>query len=269
MENRPHGAVSRYTYPTLLYIIRQVTRTIPKRHSSIGLALACLLLLLGLVFRPHVAWGLVLVGNQFFGGHLPYNLTVADGFYTAALALDSKVPDAWHQRARIAFLNGNFNVARERINTQLALHGDSLMASYYIRGLIEGYSRNFPAAEKDFIHFLTWDPHNWAARNDLAWAYFSEGKFQDAAQITFDSLAENPGNPWILVSHAMTVYNLGYPKVAEGLLIQAQSAVEKLTEADWSHAYPGNNPNIAAQGLREFKQTIANNLALVHNGAEH
>lgn len=233
-------------------------------------SLACVLVLAALVylFRAHVAWGMVAAGNQFFGGAFAYNLTVADAFYQAAIALDADVPDAWHQRARIDFLHGNFSDALDKINTQIRLHGDSFMASYYIRGLIYGYVRNFPAAEEDFKRFLAWSPHNWAARNDLAWAYFSEGKFQEAADETFISLSANQSNPWILLNHAMAVYNLGYADVAEGELKKAQQIADTMTEAQWAVAYPGNNPAVAPQGLAEFKQTIADNLALVHKRAE-
>jgi tetratricopeptide (TPR) repeat protein len=246
-----------------------VTAHTPKKHVSLGLALVCLMLLLGLMFRPQAALGLVSAGNQFFGGHLPYNLVVADGLYVTALALDSNVPDAWHQRARIAFLHGDFDVALKRINTQIALHGDSFMASYYIRGLIYGYARNFPAAEEDFTHFLTWDRYNWAANNDLAWIYFKQGKYNEVVQrIHGLATTAKPPNPWLLTMDAMSLYNLGDTQTAHKELLEARAAAALLTQADWVHAYPGNDPGIAAAGLASFRSAIEENLVLVENNLE-
>jgi tetratricopeptide (TPR) repeat protein len=238
-----------------------------KKHHSVVLALVCLVLVLGLFFRSQIAWGLVLSGNEFFGGHLPYNLSVADGFYQAALVVDSQVNDAWHQRARIAFLRGDFGIALKRINTQIALHGDSFMASYYIRGLIYGYAHNYPAAEKDFSHFLTWSPHNWAANNDLAWIYFAQGKFKAAAIQSQVGLDVVPGNAWLLVTHGMALYNLGDTTGAQRDLEQAKRSASVLTDDSWTYAYPGNDPAIAIAGLAAFKKTIDKDLELVHNGA--
>lgn len=217
-----------------------------------------------LFFRSWVAWNLVSVGNEFFGGTATYNLRVADGFYTAALTLDPSVPDAWHQRARIDFLNGNFDGALEKINTQIALHGDSFMASYYIRGLIHGYRKEFGDAEKDFLHFLTWDPDNWAARNDLAWVYFAEGKFASSQEEATRGLLIAPTNPWLLMMRGMSRFNLGDSEGARSDLAAAKQEAGLLAERDWEKAYPGNNPSIAGAGLAALRKTIEDNLARVN-----
>ncbi|MBY0473377.1 tetratricopeptide repeat protein [Patescibacteria group bacterium] len=230
-------------------------------------AVVCIALVLILLFllRAPIALGTVRVGDQFFGGRLPYSLGIADIFYQTAISIDPNVPDAWHQRARISFLQGDFETALARINTQLELHGDSLMASYYIRGLIYGYDKKYLPAEKDFTHFLEWSPTNWAAANDLAWIYFAEGKFKEAADRTAKTLLTSPDNPWVLTSHAMSVYNLGDSKTALQDLLHAKEEVEKLTRAQWSRAYPGNDPAVASEGLAEFKKTIEKNIELVHS----
>ncbi len=207
---------------------------------------------------------LLKTGNSFFGGSMPYSLTMADYSYRTALLFDPKVEDAWHQRARIAFLKGNFDDALVKINKQIDLHGDSFMAAYYIRGLIYGYDKQYTNAEKDFLHFLTWDSNNWAANNDLAWIYFAQGKFDQALAQSAKGLAVNPGNAWLLTMHAMSLYNLGKSEKAYEELLEAKKSVEKLTEADWTHSYPGNDPAIAASGLAAFKATIEKNIELVH-----
>ncbi len=241
MEKYPKDALFR----NVLYIV-------------LGLALLFLL-------RAPIALGMVRVGDQFFGGKLPYSLGVADTFFQTAILINPKVPDAWHQRARISFLQGDFDTALMQINTQLDLHGDSFMPSYYIRGLIAGYDKKYLMAEKDFSRFLEWSPYNWAAANDLAWIYFAQGKFKEAADVTAKTLLTSPDNPWVLMSHAMSVYNLGDSKTALKELLHAKEEVEKLTHAQWSRAYPGNDPAIAPEGLAEFKETVEKNIELVHS----
>lgn len=216
-----------------------------------------------LLFNTAFAQGAVRLGNGFFGGDLPYSITLADLSYRAALALDPEVPDAWHQRARIAFLRGDFERAHEMINKQIALHGDSFMASYYIRGLINGFDKRYEEAEKDFSRFIAWDPHNWAANNDLAWIYFSQGKFSEAeAQATL-GLAANDGNPWLHMMRGMARFNMGERDEALADLLRAKEGAAGVAEDDWRRAYPGNDPRIASLGLAELHATIDNNIALI------
>ena len=242
------------------------------RHKLVVIlvgAYACILAITVVYEAPKISGGFVRTGNFFFGGgasHV-YNLSTANSFYEAALFLDPNISDAWHQRARIAFLKGYFKSAETMINTQIAIHGDSFMASYYIRGLIYGYEKKYNQAEKDFSKFLTWDPTNWAANNDLAWIYFAEGKYKESAAQAENGMKYNAGNPWLLTMHAMAIYNLGEGAQAEKELLEAKSKAATLTEAEWVHSYPGNDPKIASQGLASFRETIDKDLELVHSGA--
>lgn len=217
-----------------------------------------------LVFAPRqTAWGLVEVGNEFFGGDLPHSLFLADVSYRAALAIDASVPDAWHQRARIAFLRGDFEESKRMINTQIALHGDSFMAAYYIRGLVYGFNKEYGPAIEDFKHFLTWDPDNWAANNDLAWLYFSQGRFEETKTQASRGLEANPGNAWLFTMRGMARFNLGERKEALADLLEARVAAERLTEDAWRKAYPGNDPRAATLGLAELRATIEKNIELI------
>jgi tetratricopeptide (TPR) repeat protein len=193
-----------------------------------------------------------------------YDVSKAEYYFGKAVEIDPKTPDAWHQYARTAFLRGNYQTALERINMQFKERGDELMASYYIRGLIEGYSKDYSAAEKDFLKFIEWSPNNWAANNDLAWVYFAEGKFKEAKAQTEKGLLGNPNNAWLLVTHGMSAYNLGDKRQAIEDLLKARDAAKNLTEANWSRAYPGNDPQIAGEGLAAFKRAIENDLTLVY-----
>lgn len=203
-------------------------------------------------------------GNEYFGSGPTYDLRKAERLYERALKADPLVPDAWHQLARIEFLRGNFDTALRKINIQLEVHGDELMASYYIRGLIYGYKNDFANAEQDFKAFLEWDPENWAALNDLAWIYFSQGKFEDSLQAAERGLAVSPSSPWLLTMRGMSKFNLHNSQGALDDLMEAQRVAETLSDSDWVRAYPGNDPKIAQMGLASMRAVIANNIELVH-----
>jgi tetratricopeptide (TPR) repeat protein len=205
-------------------------------------------------------------GNHYFGvyGSSGYDVSKAEYYFGKAVEIDPNTPDAWHQYARTAFLRGDFQTALYRINKQFEERGDELMASYYIRGLIEGYAKDYAAAENDFLKFLMWSPYNWAANNDLAWIYFAQGKFKEAKEQTEKGLAASPDNVWLLVTHGMSSYNLGDKRQAVEDLLKARDFVKKLTEATWSRAYPGNDPRVAGEGLAAFRQAIEDDLTLVY-----
>ena len=204
-------------------------------------------------------------GDHYFNvdGKGEYNLEKAEKYYAKALELDPNVPDAWHQLARIDFLSGNFGEALAKINTQIDLHGESSLSSYYVRGLIEGFNKDYQAAETDFKFFLSWKPESWAAHNDLAWIYFEQGKFADAEKTALKGLSYDPDNAWLLLMHGTALMNLGRREEAMNELLKAKEEASKLTATDWGYANPGNDPRVAKQGLLSMRQAIEQNLVLV------
>lgn len=219
-----------------------------------------------LTFITHDAERAVKIGNYYFNvdGDGEYNLDEARKYFEKAIKFDPNVPDAWHQLARIDFLAGDFDGALQKINTQIELHGEDLMASYYIRGLIHGFREEYAQAEENFLKFLEWDTKNWAAHNDLAWVYFSSGQFQKAADIAEQGLAYNPGNPWLLTSYGVSLLNLGEREKASAALEHALQKAEVLAPATWDRAYPGNDPRIAEGALMKLREAIQSNIELVH-----
>ena len=87
----------------------------------------------------------------------------AEIFFQRAVQLDPHLPYVFHQLGRIAFLEGDFNLALSYINTQIDLEGSTTPNSYYMRGLIEGYMGDYTDAETDYVHYLKYDPIDWAA----------------------------------------------------------------------------------------------------------
>ncbi|MBI2639450.1 MAG: tetratricopeptide repeat protein [Candidatus Sungbacteria bacterium] len=206
------------------------------------------------------------LGNYYFNSYRDgvYDLERAEKYFERALAIDPNVENAWYQLARIDFLRGEFTSARGKINKQLELHGDSIMASYYARGLINGYSGHFKEAEKDFLKFLSWKKESWAAHNDLAWVYFSQGEYKKAEEVAREGLAFNGNNVWLLNSLGVSLLNLGKKAEAREIFLRAREAAALLTDVDWGRAYPGNDPRSAAPGLAGMKKAIDANLKLLN-----
>jgi tetratricopeptide (TPR) repeat protein len=205
-------------------------------------------------------------GEEHFDATNPsqYNINLANYFFWQARDLDPNLLYVDHEIARIYFLRGEYGAALVAINLQIENHGDSTPNSYYIRGLIEGYMGDYGDADIDYKHFIPFDPHDWAAKNDDAWVLLKANRYEDALQITDAGLADDPTNPWLLNSQATALYELGNYKQALSSATMALNAFSTLTDAQWSHAYPGNDPAIAPQGLATFKNAIVENIHTIN-----
>ncbi len=192
-----------------------------------------------------------------------YEISAAEYFFDRALTLDPSLLYVHHELARIYFLRGDFFDALMQINTQIAQHGDSTPNSYYMRGLIEGYVGDYEDSAKDYTYFLKFDPYDWAGMNDEAWVLLKAKHFQEAAELTAKGLKYFPQNPWLLNNNAIALYELGEIKEAEAPAEAAAVAAAKLTDADWLHAYPGNDPQVASEGVAQFKAAAAKNIHMI------
>ena len=201
-------------------------------------------------------------GEEHFDAAKPgaYNVDLAYYFFRQAESVDPTTPYLFHELARIDFLKGRFSQAFVEINLQISMHGDSEPHAYYVRGLIEGYMGEYDASANDYAHFLQFEPDNWAAKNDEAWVLLKAKRYNEALQVTASGLKEYPSNAWLLSSNATALYELGSYQQALAVEEKAETAVNYLTPAAWSVAYPGNDPAIAAQGLATFKQAVADNM---------
>ncbi len=195
-----------------------------------------------------------------------YNIDLASDYFYTAAALNPKLPYLWHELARISFIEGDFIKAMTQINIQIAQEGDNTPSSYYVRGLIEGFMGDYPAAEDDYAHFYQLVPINWAGANDYAWVLLKDGKPQMAAQVVESVLPYYPQNPWLLNSDAIALSEMGDATTARERLETASQSVADLTPLDWSIAYPGNDPNVASQGLAQFKQAVQDNIHTLDEG---
>ena len=199
-------------------------------------------------------------GEHYFAGDDTYDLERARSYYEEALKRDPELPAAWHQLARLDFLEGNFSEALAEINKQIELHGTTVAGSYYVRGLIHGYRKEFAAAEQNFLTYKELHPNSWGVYNDLAWIYFQQGKYERAAEVAKQGLALRPNNAWLLTSYGMALSNLGKKEEARPILEKALREAKKLSPEAWSRNNPGNDPRIAAEGLAQMTAIIEGNL---------
>lgn len=207
------------------------------------------------------------IGNYFFekGNYYfsvgAYNLNKAQKRYEWALKIYPQAQGPHYQLARIYFLKGDFGHALDEINIEIKNFPD-FKRSHYVRGLINGYAKNFPAAITDFEEFLEWDSKSWAAHNDLAWIYFQKGDYKKAEEVSRRGLGFSSDSPWLLNSLGTALLNLGKKQEAKTAFEAALNEAKKLTPSAWQKAYPGNNPAIAEGALKRMLENIEFNWEL-------
>jgi len=201
------------------------------------------------------------IGKYYFNGGA-YDLGKAEKAFKKAAQIDPEMLGPRFQLSRIEFIKGNFATALTLAEEELKIHPE-FDRVYYLRGLINGYAGNLPEAAADFQEFLKAHEKSWAANNDLAWIYFRQGEFEQAAEAAERGLKWNPGNTWLLATYGTALLNLGDKNKAKQALTQALAVAEKLTLEEWGKAYPGNNPEVYEVGLETMLTTIRANLELV------
>jgi len=219
-----------------------------------------------IVFALHPSASLAFqYGERHFNGQEPseYDLARAEYFFEQAAARNPNTPYLFHELARIAFLEGDLTRALVLINIQIALHGDSEPNSYYVRGLIEGYMSDYADSAVDYKYFLQFDPEDWAAMNDYAWVLLKANEAQQALSVTQHGVALFPKNPWLLNSYTIALYETGDLLGASKNAVLALAATREVTQAEWLHAYPGNDPQIAAEGVAALQKAAEDNMHMV------
>lgn len=224
--------------------------------------------------EPPETDNLFLLGQYYFnhGPHADgtYDIKLARHYYEQALA-DNPLGDnwAWYQLGRIDFLEGKFDAAIYKFNKQVEHFEDQQPSVYYMLGLTYGYRARREGKEDDwhraaeyFSHYLEHDENSPWARVDMAWIYFSQGRFEEMKPILEKGLSTHGDNPWLLNMYGLALLNTGHKEEARRNFTAALEEAEKLTPENWGLSYPGNDPSAWSDGLREFRTAIRVNLGL-------
>lgn len=189
-----------------------------------------------------------------------YDIEKAQRYFTEALKRDPAHPYANHQLARIAFLKGDFSNALTLINRQIELHEDSVIAAFYIRALIYGFMGEYGLAAKDYEHYRSFENFGWAASNDYAWVLLKADRPNAAVRVLAESLQYYPENAWLLNSYTIALYEAGHLEAARSEAQKAIRAARSVTYEAWHAAYPGNDPNVAFDGVIAIQEAARANM---------
>lgn len=222
-----------------------------------------LVALLAILLIPSFSLAL---GNIFFGDIKPlYNVRLAQLFYKhSAYPLFSKFPARYshYQLSRTYFIQGQYMAALDEAESELKIYPDDTR-TYYILGLTNGYMNRTYEAIDDFSHYIEANPGTWAGRNDKAWLQFRIGDI-DGALETIEPIVKNfKYTPWVQNTYCALLINKERYSEAQQACNAAKEIVDKMTEKDWGHAYPGNDPQIYATGLQAMKDSIEQNREII------
>jgi lipoprotein NlpI len=200
----------------------------------------------------------------------PYDIKKAQEYFRHAVEEDPEGNEqAWYQLGRTQFIEGDFVSALQSFDSQIHYFGTTVPNVYYMIGLTYGYQarqnaslEDWGRAENAFLQFIEFAPYAPWSRVDLAWIYFSQGKFEAMKAPLEEGLSYEPNNPWLLNMYGLMLLNTGDKELAFEAFIKAKDQAQKLSVEDWGRAYPGNSPQAWEQGLSEFRSIIEKNIIL-------
>jgi tetratricopeptide (TPR) repeat protein len=202
------------------------------------------------------------IGQRHFDARDPqqYDIERAAVYFYEAQRLDPSYPHINFQLARYHFVQANFEQALARINTEIRLSEKPSAAAYYVRALTLGFMGAYENAARNYEKFLAQDPYNWAGLNDYAWVLIRAGRSADALAATEKGLEKHPDNPWLLNSRATALFEMGQFEAALRSAEQARDVVGNVAVETWLAAYPGNDPNTAAEGIGALQSAVYTNV---------
>ena len=210
------------------------------------------------------------LGDEYFGGGRQYDLECAEtAYYKAIEIVEQGNIRTWHQLGRIDFLRGDYYEAIQKFNNQLKYHKEIMPNVHYMLGLTYGYKAkesryrgDWEKAEEHFLRYIELDLTSWAARVDLSWLYFAQGKYEEMKPHLEIALENYPQNPWVLNMYGLAILNTEDREEAHEYFLQALEASGKLSIEDWGEAYPGNDPASWSEGVQSMREYIQKNLEI-------
>ncbi len=216
-----------------------------------------------LVFNPSTDRMYAYAESHFSAEHSrTYDIDRAETLFKRVLAAQPDYPFVNHELARIAFLRGDFDFALALLERELRTNPNPSPSTYYVRGLVLGYSGRYDEAAESYALYLKSDPRNWAATTDYAWVLIKADRAEEARDTLASYLTDvwPEGNAWLWNAYAIALFETGEPKDAYVAIQKASSMIDAVTVRDWLVAYPGNDPRIADEGIETLKRSIAENM---------
>lgn len=208
----------------------------------------------------------ILLGDFFFGrSKYFYSLPMATFFYKQALFFDSKKgippPDLYYQLGRVAFIEGKLEKAVPLFDKELFFYPKHVK-SYYMKGLTLAYEGKYHAAIGSFEEYNEKQPVGWAGKNDEAWLLYTVGDLKKALTVIEKAYQDGYINPWVMNTYGVILLNLGKCDGAQTVLDTAYRNSLTMKEDSWGASYPGNDPRVYAEGLKQMRDSLKENLRL-------
>lgn len=219
--------------------------------------------------------GAFALGNYYFNQDSdpagPYDLEKAKKYYRQALREDpAGHAMAWYQLGRVYYIQGHLYSAIYNFEQQIKYFGDTVPNVHYMLGLSYSYralrtedEADWQQAEVGFLEFMKYAPTSPWPRVDLAWVYFSQGKYDEMVPILEVGLEHYPDQVWLLNTYGLALLNLGNREAAKAVFEKALTNYKTLTVEDWAAAYSGNDPQHWNRNFELFGETIKYNLSLL------
>lgn len=214
-------------------------------------------------FWRHDSRTLTYMGWRHMGGGGTYDLRLAEKLLKEALANDPRAPLANYFLARIAFLERRTYDALRYTEKEQEISTD-FWRLHYLRGLVYGYSGQYPKAEREFRTYLDHYQDGWAGYVDLSWIYFRQGKYQEMKEL-LEPVVRRKKNAWLMNAYGVALLNTGEAEGARKALLEAEEFVARMTPELWGEAYNGNDPRVYATGLASMRQVIETNLDIANS----
>jgi tetratricopeptide (TPR) repeat protein len=233
------------------------------KKKAIKVLTGSIIVLVFLYILPSVAFQ---VGNLFFGKVKPlYNVRLAHyAFQIATHPILQKLPPryAHYQLSRTYFIRGENMEALDEVKRELEIYPDDTNA-YYVLGLVYGFMGRSHEGIDAFSQYIETHPRTWAGRNDKAWLQFRIGDIDGALATIEPVVKQFPYTPWVQNTYCSLLINTSRYAEAKKVCNHAKTLIDKMTEKDWGHAYPGNDPRIYGEGLEAMKGSINENLKIL------
>jgi|GEM_PF-6394521 len=193
-----------------------------------------------------------------------YDIARANRLYDQVIAIDPTIAWPWYQKGRIAFLYKDYEQSLWYLEKFQTLADRPRPRAMYLKGVVQGFAGDTEAALVSLKEYYAIDQESWYIYNNLAWVYFQLGQFNDMNEISATGVALHPENAWLLMNRSLALYNLGEVEQAKKYINRSYNEAIKLTEANWSATYPGNDPLIAQMGLDELLSIVEANKNLIN-----